>query len=145
MGGIALFPNKAVVIAKSSQNVTITRQVVLYSDKWLESNNLYCYTIKDENVTTDMVVFMRSYKEYGDVISSCGIMMSYPEVSKGEIRIYASKIPSTSITCDYVCCNGSIMVGTDQAEALSYHDTHNIGVTNVQDALDLLLSRMVNK
>ena len=144
MSGIGLFPKNSVVFAKSSQNVTIKKQVILSYDKWVESNNLYCYTINDSDVTLDTVVFMRSYKEYMDIIADCGIMVSYPEIADGKIRIYATSVPNQSITCDYVLCDESKMIGTDEASQLMYHDTHNVGVNTVQDALDLILSRLGN-
>ena len=144
MSGIGLFPKNSVVITKSSQNVTIKKQVILSYDKWVESNNLYCYTINDSDVTLDTVVFMRSYKEYMDTIADCGIMVSYPEIADGKIRVYATSIPNQSITCDYILCNESKMIGTDEASQLMYHDTHNVGVNTVQDALDLILSRLGN-
>ena len=144
MSGIGLFPKNSIVIAKSTQNVTIKKQITLSYDKWAESNNLYCYTISDSDVTLDTVVFMRSYKEYLDIITDCGIMIAYPEISNGKIRVYATSVPSESITCDYVLCNESKLIGTDEASQLMYHDTHNVGVNNVQDALDLILSRLGN-
>ena len=144
MGGIGLFPSKSVVIGKSSQNVTIKKQIILFANKWVETNNLYCYTIKDEDVTLDTIVFMRSYKEYINTITSCGIMVSYPEISKGEIKVYATSIPSESITCDYILCNESTAIVAEDASQLAYHDSHHMGVSNVQEALDLLLSQLNN-
>ena len=144
MSGIGLFPKNSVVIAKSSQNVTIKKQVNISYVTLAESKNLYCYTINDSDVTLDTVVFMRSYKEYMDTIADCGIMVAYPEIADGKIRVYATSVPSESITCDYVLCTESKMIGTDEASQLMYHDTHNVGVNTVQDALDLILSRLGN-
>ena len=145
MSGIGLFPKNSVVVGKSTQNVTIKKQVILSCDRWVQSNNLYCYIINDSDITMDTVVFIRSYKECRDIIENCGIMVLYPEVSSGKLRIYAKNVPDESITCDYVLCTESKMIGTDEASQLKYHDTHNIGVETVQDALDLLLSNLNNK
>ena len=145
MSGIGLFPKNSVIVAKSAQNVKIKKQVILSADKWMQGTNLYYYTIKDSDVTLDTIVFMRSYKEYMEVIDSAGVMISYPEIFNGEIRVYSTNIPSESITCDYVLCDESKMVGTENASQLSYYDTHQLGVTDVQAALDLLLSKIANQ
>ena len=68
MGGVGLFPCKPVVIGKSSQNITIKKQVILHSDQWMENGKLYCYIIRDDDITLDSVIFMRSYKEYQKII-----------------------------------------------------------------------------
>lgn len=101
---INMIPAKSsMVLAAGTESIIVRKGIILYRNSWVPSDasSLYEYRIDDEKITDKSTVEIHVDLDYLNVAKDADIKPK-TDSNNGYVILYATKIPTTNIICDYV-------------------------------------------